>query len=85
MDNIAIKLVSDYIKKHLDKLNEPLEFKVYIILKYKIFQNCKYLLTSTFHDGMYYKLTYDGNKNRWYLNAYEKFENRYITIRNLFY
>jgi hypothetical protein len=27
---------------------------------------------------MYYELTYDGDKKRWYLDAYKKFENKCI-------
>ena len=83
MDKTAIKLVSDYIKEYLDESDEITEFEVYIVCKCKIFQNWKYLLASNLPDGMYYELTYDGNKNRWYLDAYKKFENRCITVGNL--
>ena len=84
MDKTVVKLVSDYIKEHLDKSDETPEFEVYIVWKCKILQNWKYLLVSTLPDGMYYELTYDGDKNRWYLDAYKKFENRCITVGNLF-
>ncbi len=84
MDKTAVKLVSDYIKEHLDKSDKTLDFEVYIVWKCKILQNWKYLLSSTLPDGMYYELTYDGDKNRWYLDAYKKFENRCITVGNLF-
>ena len=84
MDKTVVKLVSDYIKEHLDKSDETPEFEVYIVRKCKILQNWKYLLASTLPDGMYYELTYDGDKNRWYLDAYKKFENRCITVGNLF-
>ena len=84
MDKTAVKLVSDYIKEHLDKSDKIPEFEVYIVWKCKILQNWKYLLSSTLPDGMYYELTYDGDKNRWYLDAYKKFENRCITVGNLF-
>ena len=84
MDKTAVKLVSDYIKEHLDKSDKTPEFEVYIVWKCKILQNWKYLLSSTLPDGMYYELTYDGDKNRWYLDAYKKFENRCITVGNLF-
>ena len=83
MDKTVIKLVSDYIKEHLDKSDKIPEFEVYIVWKCKILQNWKYLLSSTLPDGMYYELTYDGDKNRWYLDAYKKFENRCITVGNL--
>ena len=84
MDKTVVKLVSDYIKEHLDKSDKTPEFEVYIVWKCKILQNWKYLLVSTLLDGMYYELTYDGDKNRWYLDAYKKFENRCITVGNLF-
>ena len=84
MDKTVIKLVSDYIKEHLDKSDKIPEFEVYIVWKCKVLQNWKYLCASTLPDGMYYELTYDGDKNRWYLDAYKKFENRCITVGNLF-
>lgn len=37
--------------------------------------NWKYLLSSTLPDGMYYELTYNGDKKQWYLDAYKKFDN----------
>lgn len=84
MDKTAIKLVSDYIKEHLDKSDKIPEFEVYIVWKCKVLQNWKYLCASTLPDGMYYELTFDGDKNWWYLDAYKKFENRCITVGNLF-
>lgn len=84
MDKTAVKLVSDYIKEHLDKSDKTPDFEIYTVWKCKILQNWKYLLSSTLPDGMYYELTYDGDKNRWYLDAYKKFENRCITVGNLF-
>lgn len=84
MDKTVIKLVSDYIKEHLDKSDKIPEFEVYTVWKCKVLQNWKYLCASTLPDGMYYELTYDGDKNRWYLDAYKKFENRCITVDNLF-
>ena len=29
---------------------------------------------------MYYELTYNGDRNEWYLDAYKKFENRVVSI-----
>ena len=84
MDKTAVKLVSDYIKENIDESDKTTEFEVYIVWKCKILQNWKYLLAYNIPDGMYYELTYDGDKNRWYLDAYKKFENRCITVGNLF-
>lgn len=78
MDNKAIEIVTGYIKEHLDKSDPEQNFEVYTVWKAKILQNWKYLLSSTLPDGMYYELTYNGDKNEWYLDAYKKFENKVI-------
>ena len=75
MDEKVIQLVRDYILKHLDKSDETPQFDVYTVWKCKTLQNWKYLLASTLPDGMYYELTYNGDKKEWYLDAYKKFEN----------
>ena len=78
MDVKAIGIVRDYISEHLDKSDKPVVFEVYIVWKCKILQNWKYLISSDLYDGMYYELTYNGDKEEWYLDAYKKFENRCI-------
>ena len=78
MDDIALKVVENYIMEHLDK-SEPAPFyDVFIVWKCKALQNWKYLISSTLFDGMYYELTYNGDKKEWYLDAYKKFENRVL-------
>ncbi len=79
MDHSAISIVSKFITDHLDKSDEQPAFEVYIVWKCKALQNWKYLLSSTLPDGMYYELTYNGDKKEWYLDAYKKFENKVIT------
>ena len=78
MDQEAIILVENYIMEHLDKSDPEPEFEVYIVWKCKALQNWKYLISSSLNDGMYYEMTYNGDKNEWYLDAYKKFENRRI-------
>ena len=85
MDEKALSIVTNYIYEHLDKSEvNSVElaglFEVYIVWKCKTLQNWKYLISSTLLDGMYYELTFNGNNNEWYLDAYKKFENR--TIKN---
>lgn len=79
MDKKAIDIVLAYIINHFDKsdYNKP-NFEVYIVWKCKVLQNWKYLISSTLCDGMYYELTYNGDKKEWYLDAYKKFENKVI-------
>lgn len=83
MDNTVKKLVTDYILKHLDNSDETPQFEVYIVWKCKAIQNWKYLCASTLPDGMYYELTFDGDKNRWYFDAYKKFDKQCITVGKL--
>ena len=78
MDAKAIKIVTDYIITHLDKSDTVPPFDVFIVWKCKTLQNWKYLLSSTLFDGMYYELTYNGDKKEWYLDAYKKFGNKVI-------
>ena len=75
MDEKALQIVRGYIAAHLDKSDTIPEFEVYTVWKCKALQNWKYLLSSTLPDGMYYELTYNGDKHEWYLDAYKKFEN----------
>lgn len=78
MDDRVLGIVLTYIMKHFDKSDEIPEFEVYIVWKCKALQNWKYLLSSSLCDGMYYELTYNGDKKEWYFDAYKKFENRVI-------
>ena len=78
MDNKAIDIVRKYIVDHLDKSDNMPEFEVFVVWKCKALQNWKYLLSSTLFDGMYYEITYNGDKSEWYLDAYKKFDNKCI-------
>ena len=78
MDEKALKIVEGYIEEHLDKSEYKPFFEVFTVWKAKVLQNWKYLISSTLSDGMYYELTYNGDKKEWYLDAYKKFENRCI-------
>jgi hypothetical protein len=78
MDDKALSIVRDYIVNHLDKTDTIPDFDVYIVWKAKALQNWKYLISSTLFDGMYYELTFNGDKSEWYLDAYKKFDNKVI-------
>jgi len=71
----AIKIVKDYISDHLDKSDDCPSYDVFVVWLCKILQNNKALLSSTLPDGMYYEVTYNGDKHEYYLDAYKKFEN----------
>lgn len=78
MEFRAHDIVYSYIQEHLDKSDKAEEFETYTVWKCKALQNWKFLISSTLPDGMYYELTFNGDKNEWYLDAYKKFENRVI-------
>ena len=82
MDLIALKIVAQYVEEHLDVTDDvPENDEVpYIVWKCKTLQNWKYLISTDLHDGMYYELTYNGDKQEWYLDAYKKFENRCVPM-----
>ena len=80
MDERAKAIVRQYAKEHLDKTDGEAKFDVFIVWKVKALQNWKWLLSTTLWDGMYYELTYNGDKKEFYLDAYKKFENRTVTV-----
>lgn len=76
------EIVRDYTNEHLDKTynKQITEEEVFIVWSCKTLQNNKALASTTLFDGMYYELTYNGDKKEVYLDAYKKFENRAIRI-----
>ena len=74
----AKNIVEDYVNEHLDRSDPKPNYDIYIVWKCKILQNWKLLFSTTLFDGMYYEVTYNGNKDEWYLDAYKKFENKVI-------
>lgn len=86
MDDIALEIVKKYVEEHLDKTDEDIkesDKEPFIVWKCKVLQNWKYLLSTRLPDGMYYELTFNGDKQEWYLDAYKKFENRCISMTEL--
>lgn len=77
MDVCALNLVARYVEKHLDVTDDVSadDKAPYIVWKCKTLQNWKYLISTNLPDGMYYELTYNGDKQEWYLDAYAKIEN----------
>ena len=76
------EIVRDYTNEHLDKSDkkEITVNDVFVVWSVKALQNNKALLSTTLFDGMYYELTYNGDKKELYFDAYKKFENRCIKI-----
>lgn len=76
----ARELVYNYIQKNLEITDRPISEllkmdDVYVVWSVKALQNWKCLLSTNLPDGMYYELTYDGDKGQTYFDAYKKFAN----------
>ena len=67
-DEIAFEIVRNYVKEKYNLEKNCEDAEPYIVWK------CK----TDLHDGMYYELTYNGDKDEWSLDAYKKQENRCI-------
>jgi hypothetical protein len=74
----ARQIVYDYVKVRLEKTDKHVTFglnEVYVVWWAKVLQNWKCLISTTLPDGMYYEVTYNGDKGETYLDAYKKFDN----------
>lgn len=77
---LCINAVADYFNNRSDKTDNFVitENEVFVVWSCKTLQNSEALLSTTVSDGMYYELTYNGDKNELYLDAYKKWENKCI-------
>lgn len=71
--------VVNYHNEHsdFDKISKK---EVYVVWYCKTLQNAKVLLSTTLSDGMYYEVTYSGDKNELYFDSYKKTDNKRIEL-----
>lgn len=74
------KEIVKYVNDRIDKTDKKQidENDVYVVWSCKTLQNSKALLSTMLLDGMYYELTFNGDKNELYFDAYKKWENECI-------
>lgn len=77
-----IKLCKEKVAKYFNAKREKTDATpqmqpddVYVVWMCKTLQNGKALLSTPVSDGMYYEITYNGDKNELYFDAYKKWEN----------
>ena len=77
MMDSARKIVMDYFNSHVDVTDKKqiTMNDVYVVWFAKTLQNWKALVSTTVSDGMYYELTYNGDKDEIYVDVYKKWEN----------
>lgn len=73
-EEIVKGLVANYANEHLDKSDATgiSVNDVFIVWSCKTLQNNKALASTTLFDGMYYEVTYNGDKEEIYFDAYKK-------------
>lgn len=74
--------VARYVNEQLDKTDNKqiTEDDVFIVWMCKTLQNSKAMLSTTLSDGMYYELTYNGDKKEIYVDAYKKWKNFAVPV-----
>lgn len=80
MMNKAKRIVVEYFNSTVEKTDNVklTEEDVYIVWFSKTLKNWKALVSTNISDGMYYEITYNGNRKETYLDAYKKWENKCI-------
>lgn len=74
---IARNLVVDYYNERRD-ISDSVEMRIdntYVVWFCKTLQKWKALVSTAMSDGMYYEVTYNGDKHEAYLDVYKKWEN----------
>ena len=72
------QLVVEYFNGNMDvtdKNGKITEDDVFVVWLCKTLQNHKALVSTTVSDGMYYEITYNGDKKEIYFDAYKKWKN----------
>lgn len=71
----ARELVYEYTNDNRISIDD-----VYVVWSCKTLQNNKALLSTPIEDGMYYEITYNGDKNEIYFDAYKKVLNKKVDL-----
>lgn len=83
LQEIARREVFYYVKRRLEKTDTHVTFaedEVYVVWWSKVLQNWKALVSTTLPDGMYYEVTFNGDKGELYIDAYKKFDNERVDL-----
>lgn len=71
----AQAIVRDYIAERIDDSGD---YTLFVVWQATVLQNFKCLIATTLSFGAQFLLTYDGDEKCWYVDVYQKTENRVI-------
>lgn len=74
--------IKQYYKENTE-ITDNFEIKdedIYVVWCVKALQNSKGLFSTKVIDGMYYEMTYNGDKKELYFDAYKKWKNKAIKV-----
>lgn len=83
MDNKKfIELCIDQVKTYYNHTKETIitNEDIFVVWSCKTLQNNKALLSTNISDGMYYEVTYNGDKQELYFDAYKKVLNVKVEV-----
>lgn len=80
-ENFACQRVKDYYNEYRDILLYDKE--IYVVWICKTLQNNKALISTDIPDGLYFEVTYNGDKKEAYLDVYQKQKNIVYNAENL--
>lgn len=75
MEEKAKRIVLDIIGKDKKHPYEIQTFQIFLVWSCKVLQNYKCLIFTSLPNSPYYELTYNGDKDEWYIDIYDKSEN----------
>ena len=75
-------LVADYTNENATQPDQKkITYNdVYVVWSTKVLQNNKALLSTPINDGMYYEVTFNGDKHELYFDAYKNVTNKKIHL-----
>lgn len=76
------RLIKEYYKENTE-ITDEFELKdedIYVVWCVKALQNSKGLFSTKVVDGMYFEMTYNGDKKEIYIDAYKKWKNKAVKV-----
>ena len=79
------KAIKQWYKENTDVTDnfEMNENDIYVVWCCKTLQNSKGMFSTPNIDGMYFEMTYNGDKGEIYFDAYKKWQNKAIKVEDI--